>query len=94
MGPILVSGTSGFIGGLLASRLGDMHIPFDPRKPLDFSFLPKEEISTIVHLGGPSNRVPGAEREIIDAAKKIFSRISRTMCARLKSNRPRKWNRR
>ena len=75
MGPILVSGTSGFIGGLLASRLGDMHIPFDPRKPLDFSFLPKEEISTIVHLGGPSNRVPGAEREIIDAAKKIFSGI-------------------
>lgn len=72
MGPILVSGTSGFIGGLLASRLGDGHIPFDPRQPLDFSSLPKEETSTIVHLGSPSNRVPGAEREIIDAAKKIF----------------------
>ena len=69
MGLILVSGTSGFIGGLLASRLGDKHIPFDPRQNLDFSFLPKDETSTIVHLGSPSNRVPEAETEIIDAAR-------------------------
>ena len=75
MGLILVSGTSGFIGGLLASRLGDRHIPFDPRQNLDFSFLPKDETSTIVHLGSPSNRVPEAETEIIDAARNIFLEI-------------------
>jgi len=72
MNSILVSGTSGFIGHHLSSRLGNRCTPFDPRVDFDYGSLPKNEITTIIHLGAPSNRDHEAEEKIVDTAKKIF----------------------